>query len=351
MNILAKANMLAGSGGVVSVPVAERAAFIDQVKAALPTVSKAEVREALLSAWSGALETQGRDAAKSTNLAQRVWNVLTGHTPLQRNDGTFSPRGAQIAQLANKTSTTATTTTPAAQHESLLRQHRLIEGTAKAVERLGSLEAVEKFKKLSPDEQDKVLLAIDPSLDMGGHSGASYSYAVSLGKALLGDRASLSAALHNDLWLKGYIAANTEAAGVKPRVKPTAWKPESDGTWTNDPQGGHTVNIAQSFDKLPPDWQAENLAAAMAVRDIMRSFPLSDSPGSIEQASSQVHERWLGRPNNAYAKGSELDVPYAKLSVEEKIKDVNQVLAWAVQTAPDKVADIEKYIADLRAAG
>lgn len=217
------------------------------------------------------------------------------------------------ARLANTGAAPATTkpeyrTDVVAKYESLLRQSRLIEGTARAV---------------------------------------SFGYSVTLGKALLGDREALSASLHNDDWLKTYVAANTSPDGdLKPRPKPTAYRPDGAGGWTHDPAAKHIVDIAQSFDKLPPDWQVEDFAAAMAVRDIMRG-----KPATIEDAASQVHDRWLARPNNAYAKGGPTDVPYAQLPVEEKLKDLVHVLTWAKQTEPERVPEIERHMAALRAGG
>jgi hypothetical protein len=94
---------------------------------------------------------------------------------------------------------------------------------------------------------------------------------------------------------------------------------------TKDPQwialhGTNQVDIANTaYPALPADWQAENRASAVvAVGAIMAQAGLLNA-AFIEQASSLIHDKWLER--NSYAKGGELDKPYALLPENEKQKD------------------------------
>ncbi len=102
------------------------------------------------------------------------------------------------------------------------------------------------------------------------------------------------------------------------KTKDTAWI-EAHGT--------DVVDIANTdFANLPKDWQAENITAAGVVVDLLTAF---DGKVDLEDDATRndvgdiVHTAWLAR--NEWAKGGELDVPFADLSAEEQAKDINQV--------------------------
>jgi hypothetical protein len=103
-------------------------------------------------------------------------------------------------------------------------------------------------------------------------------------------------------------------------------KPTKDRDWI-DRNGTDQVDIANtSYENLPPDWQAENKAAAEIVVDILLSrdghLDLKDEASRI-QVGSQVHSAWLER--NDWARGGELDVPFDQLSEAEQAKDISQI--------------------------
>lgn len=76
---------------------------------------------------------------------------------------------------------------------------------------------------------------------------------------------------------------------------------------------------------MPEDWQKENKAAAdFIVKEFVEKghvINMSDKK-AVEEVGDKIHTAWLSR--NAWAKGSELDVPFRDLSTEEKDKDIAQ---------------------------
>lgn len=80
------------------------------------------------------------------------------------------------------------------------------------------------------------------------------------------------------------------------------------------------IDIANStFEQLSFDWQKENLdAAGVAQEFAIKGFNKED----IGIVGHHIHEEWLKR--NAWAKGGELDVPFAKLPEHEQRKDLRQ---------------------------
>ena len=75
-----------------------------------------------------------------------------------------------------------------------------------------------------------------------------------------------------------------------------------------------------SFDQLSLDWQAENYAAAKVAKQVAEKGYTADMAGVV---GTIIHDdNWLIR--NEYAKGSELDVPFAELTNVEKMKDLVQ---------------------------
>ncbi len=112
-----------------------------------------------------------------------------------------------------------------------------------------------------------------------------------------------------------------EDGSYEPRLKTT-----KDQTWI-EAQGTDQVDIANSaYSELPADWQAENKAAADTVVDLLLKksgkINLSDETARIE-AGNVVHDAWLSR--NEWAKGGDLDKPFAELPVDEQDKDIKQV--------------------------
>lgn len=128
---------------------------------------------------------------------------------------------------------------------------------------------------------------------------------------------ALGSAFHED-WRKTRL---DDAGNFEPRVKET-----SDTAWI-EANGTNQVDIANStYDQLPEDWKAENKAAAEVVVGVMidrnGSVDLSDEATRTE-VGGVIHDAWLSR--NEWAKGGELDVPFADLSAEEQAKDIAQV--------------------------
>ncbi|MGH7236977.1 MAG: hypothetical protein ACREGF_00390 [Candidatus Saccharimonadales bacterium] len=114
-----------------------------------------------------------------------------------------------------------------------------------------------------------------------------------------------------------------EDGSYEPRIKTT-----KDETWAAQ-HGTTEVDIANtSFEDLPEDWQAENKTAAEVAQGALEAGIASGADITrdtfVESASSQIHDAWLGR--NEWAKGGELDVPYAQLTPDEQDKDSAQIL-------------------------
>lgn len=106
----------------------------------------------------------------------------------------------------------------------------------------------------------------------------------------------------------------------EPRIKST-----SDQTWISK-HSTDQVDIANTdYSELPEDWQKENKAAAdFIVKEFVEKghvINMSDKK-AVEEVGDKIHTAWLSR--NAWAKGSELDVPFRDLSTEEKDKDIAQ---------------------------
>lgn len=106
-----------------------------------------------------------------------------------------------------------------------------------------------------------------------------------------------------------------------PRMKTT-----KDNVWIAR-HGTDQVDIANTtFDKLPKDWQAENLAAAKVVEEIIYGtegeIDLSDEE-TYNEVGDKIHKAWLER--NTWAAGGELDVPFAELPKAEQDKDTDQM--------------------------
>jgi hypothetical protein len=94
---------------------------------------------------------------------------------------------------------------------------------------------------------------------------------------------------------------NFDPSGTKPRIKKN-----SDGT-----EGD--INVP--FNKLHPDWQAENLAAGLAAEHAVKKFP-----GDIEKAAEYIHIEWMKRNPKADYNAAQ-HVPYDQLPEDEKEKD------------------------------
>lgn len=117
---------------------------------------------------------------------------------------------------------------------------------------------------------------------------------------------------------EAWRAPRRKADGTfEPRIKET-----KDPAWIAA-HGTHQVDIANTpYAALPADWKAENLASAqIAVQLILDQKGQLITPAMIEAGSSVIHDKWLER--NAWAKGGDLDKPYALLPEPEKQKDRN----------------------------
>jgi len=110
-------------------------------------------------------------------------------------------------------------------------------------------------------------------------------------------------------------------------------------------KGEIEVDIANmTFNELPKDWQAENLAAAkVAIKSVFNdvSSKKNISQNDIESYASTVHDEWLTR--NAWAKGGDLDKPYSELPENEKSKDRQQIIH-----ALNSVKDLKEGRTDIK---
>jgi hypothetical protein len=120
------------------------------------------------------------------------------------------------------------------------------------------------------------------------------------------------AAAFHDAWRAGRRKPD---GSYEPRIKET-----KDPVWIKA-HNTNQVDIANTpYQALPADWQAENKASAeIAVQLILAQKGQLLTPDFIEQGSNLIHVKWLER--NAWAKGGELDKPYAQLPEPEKQKD------------------------------
>lgn len=113
-----------------------------------------------------------------------------------------------------------------------------------------------------------------------------------------------------------------------PREKTT-----TDEMWIEE----HSTNIVDiantDFQDLPQDWKQENEDAARVLIKLIRQhgshWNVKNEQGEYTKEAramaSEVHDEWLGRENNVWAKGGELDVPFDKLPIDEQLKDLAQV--------------------------
>jgi hypothetical protein len=129
---------------------------------------------------------------------------------------------------------------------------------------------------------------------------------------------ALASEFHED-WRKTRLDAD---GNYEPRVKST-----KDEAWIAD-HGTNEVDIANStYAELPADWQAENKAAAEVIVEIMDEvdgqIDLGD-PEVRDSVGEKIHAAWMSR--NEWAKGGELDVPFAELPLDEQNKDLDQVV-------------------------
>ena len=129
---------------------------------------------------------------------------------------------------------------------------------------------------------------------------------------------ALATALHED-WRKTRLQ---DDGSFEPRIKGT-----KDEAWVAD-HGTDQVDIANTaFPELPTDWQAENLAAAEVVVDV-----LGEANGAVDLTNEvqrdyvggKIHDAWLSR--NDWAAGGELDVPFAQPPPVEQAKDLDQMV-------------------------
>ncbi len=130
--------------------------------------------------------------------------------------------------------------------------------------------------------------------------------------------AALGSAFHED-WRK---TRTNEDGTFEPRVKTT-----KDESWI-EANGTDQVDIANTtYEGLPSDWQGENKAAAEVVVGVFNKNNGNidlDNPDTRNTVGEQIHAAWLSR--NEWAKGGDLDVPFADLPVEEQNKDLDQVV-------------------------
>jgi hypothetical protein len=114
--------------------------------------------------------------------------------------------------------------------------------------------------------------------------------------ALTEDPVTNFASLAHEEWRKNY-----DPTGTKPRIKKNSDGSEGD--------------INQSFHKIHPDWQKENLAAGQAALEAVKRFPDDE-----ERAAEFIHIQWMRRNPKADYNAAQ-HVPYEQLSQEEKEKD------------------------------
>ena len=128
--------------------------------------------------------------------------------------------------------------------------------------------------------------------------------------------AALASEFH-EVWRE---ARRRDDGSYEPRIKPT-----KDEAWIAQ-HGTDQVDIANTrYVDLPTDWQAENEAAAGFLVDELSTyseFPDLEDPEVRSEIGEDIHEAWLDR--NEWADGTELDVPFEQLSMEEQEKDIDQ---------------------------
>ncbi len=142
--------------------------------------------------------------------------------------------------------------------------------------------------------------------------------------------AKVASAFHED-WRKTRLQPD---GTFEPRVKKT-----KDQAWIAA-HGTDDVDIANStYAELPEDWKAENKAAAEVVQGILKqrggTVDLGDEKTRLA-VGEEIHQAWLSR--NDWAKGGELDVPFADLPRGEQDKDTDQLKVAMGALAPAKKA-------------
>lgn len=156
----------------------------------------------------------------------------------------------------------------------------------------------------------------------------------------LEDAAHLIATEFHEDWRMsshGIYDEDGELIGFTPRVKCLVER-ENKQCWVNEDQLSEDERILFSqdianteYDDLDPHWQADNLAAAHAVVELMvvrkayfgEEIDLSNSQ-HYHWVGTSIHDAWLSRNEWAY-NDPELGVPFDQLSPEEAAKDIRQM--------------------------
>ena len=106
--------------------------------------------------------------------------------------------------------------------------------------------------------------------------------------------------------------------------------------------GNWEIDIANAcYSQLSGDWQAENKAAAEVVAEIIES----GNNYTREEIGDIIHNAWLER--NSWAKGGELDVPFAELPKEEQDKDMVQ---YDTALKMKEAIEVDVYVGNLDVA-
>lgn len=101
--------------------------------------------------------------------------------------------------------------------------------------------------------------------------------------------------------------------------------------------GSVEIDIANcSYENLSPAWQAENKAAAEVVADILAREAHGER-FSLDEVGAIIHDQWLLR--NDWAKGGDLDKPFADLPKVEQDKDLDQYRIGLEELGAEKIVD------------
>ncbi len=149
----------------------------------------------------------------------------------------------------------------------------------------------------------------------------------------------------HEAWRAGRRKAD---GSYEPRIKET-----KDPAWIQAHKSNQVDIANTTYAALPSDWQAENRASAeIAVQQVLANKNQLLTPAFIEQGSHVIHIKWLER--NSWAKGGELDKPYAQLPEPEKQKDrealyhaISEGLALRVITHEQVTTPVFQAIADM----
>jgi len=149
----------------------------------------------------------------------------------------------------------------------------------------------------------------------------------------------LGVALH-ELWLRTrHCLPDSQVMYADGRLEPRI-KKTTDEDWIESHRGVDQVDIASKFfTDLPYDWEAENLAAADVIDELVQEFGGAEhvdlTNDEVRQRCGEIiHNKWLER--NIYAKGGDLDVPFTELPDDEQAKDLVQLLFACELLKPDK---------------